>query len=575
MAETTTAVTGLSFEARDAGAGAVADKLGHSFQKLHDVTEKARAKIGEFGRDAAMGALASVGLGFGLHSLFEKATEANSEMARVTKSVAGVQYAFQGWRPGLTSLDKMNYSMQQGADNAEKLHAIGLKLRAPIDDMAATYNQVAAVGFGRLRMSQEGVLDLTEKITAASKVYGISGVEAIEKVHRTLLTGTVSQRDVSGFSETLREALGVTKKGQHLTPDEIMRRVQKGLGDMVPAARRMGDSMEGSLFEAKMLVDQMLRDLTGPMFKEQTKSLSEWVQKIRTVREDGKSILQVYGEKLAGAFDKLKSVTAFIVDHWKTLLALYATSKFSTAMSGWAGNAAAASAATIGAGVGNVLKPSLASTTSKLAGLASKVALVTEGMAAYYGVLQIAWSYGEKLGDMMAKQSPQLDKGLLGASPRAMAQYAQMAGFENNSAALTKAFAEMSAEDQNKWAEKLGAAKTRELVTGGGPGGGYGTFVERTATPEALADAFGKSVARELMLMRTPDVLMDKGNMLSWGPGGPNMPKRAPQGNININNLTITQDFREADPDRVFHKVSAEISQLGHGSSRFHIASGV
>jgi hypothetical protein len=82
MAETTTAVTGLSFEARDAGAGAVADKLGHSFQKLHDVTEKARAKIGEFGRNAAMGALASVGLGYGLHSLFEKATEANSEMAR-------------------------------------------------------------------------------------------------------------------------------------------------------------------------------------------------------------------------------------------------------------------------------------------------------------------------------------------------------------------------------------------------------------------------------------------------------------------------------------------------------------
>ena len=58
---------------------------------------------------------------------------------------------------------------------------------------------------------------------------------------------------------------------------------------------------------------------------------------------------------------------------------------------------------------------------------------------------------------------------------------------------------------------------------------------------------------------------------------GPNRNKTVPRGHgdINIQNLTITQDFKEADPDRVFHRVTNEISGLANSPGKGRLSTGM
>ena len=101
MSENTTSVEGLVFTAKDETSN-VTDKIGKSFERLHHAAEGAREKVGEFAKSSATGALASIGLGFGLHALFDKAKEVNLEMAGLSKKIGGAQFAFRGWAPGLS-----------------------------------------------------------------------------------------------------------------------------------------------------------------------------------------------------------------------------------------------------------------------------------------------------------------------------------------------------------------------------------------------------------------------------------------------------------------------------------------
>lgn len=607
MTEHTTKVEGLAFTAKDE-ASATADKIGASFERIHHSAERAREKVGEFARHAATGALASVGLGFGLHSIYEKAKEANLEMSHVIKSVAGAQFAFQGWKVGTSQLDKMSYSLRQATENTERLEEMELKLRTPLEELGQTYNQVAVIGFGKLGMSQKGVLELTEKITAASKVYGISGVEAIEKIQRVLLTGHVSARDVTGLGEMLRESLGQTKKGQHLSPDELMKRMSKGLGDMVPVAQKLGEGMSGSMFEAEKLVEKMLEDLGGPLFKEQSKALSEWVQKIRTVKEDGKSIIAIYGEQIASAFQTIKSATGFIVDHWKSLIAIFAASKLAGMMSGFAGKAAslgagagglaagAVGAMTVNAGVVNVnstgvagkigaemagsLRPSMNETIGKFAGMASKALMVTEALGGLYVAADGLAQYID------SKQTEELGKGRGAAS-----LLTSVHNFERAAVAMRdqgKAGEQSAAASMKSAFESIGL-KPGQKATAAGVGGMLEGLPSDIAAkmvnelhylmPETVKHARAediKMMPKEFGLQIATAMNEFMARFAAGESASPNI-RKVPrgQGDINIQNLNITQDFKEADPDRVFHRVTNEIGNLANSPGKGRLAVGM
>ena len=612
MSENSTHVEGLEFHASDVNASAVADKIGAAFQRLHHTAEIAKEKVGEFAHHAAMGALASVGLGLGLHSIFEKATEANMEMARITRNVAGAQFAFQGWKPGISAVDRMTYSMRQGAEVAHELHEQGLKLRQPIEAMSAIYSGTAALGFSKLGMNQKEVLDLTEKMAAAAKVYGISGEEAVSKVTRALIRGKVSERDVSGFAIQMREWLGQgdgpVKKGQKLKPEEIMKRIENGMKGMVPAAQALGQGMAGSMFEAKMMVDEMLRDLSGPLFKEQSASLAEWVQKLRAVKEDGKSILETYGEKIAGAFRAIKDTTVFIVSHWKILLGMFAASKLANTFAGMAAKGGAAAGhgvagalgavgamnvtasvvnvngAAVGAAVGAAMQPATASLGGKLAGLASKTFMAAEALGGLYVAAEGLATWID------SKQTESLSKGrnaaaLLTAthsferSIKSLQSGRGAEGRETATASMRNAFSAMGMKQGQKFtAEGVGgmlAALPKETALALVNQMSYlmPQMVHKT-TEGGLATApteIGREIAAAMNEYSQALFAGEK----EFDPNKRKVPKGA--GDIHIGNLTITQDFKEADPDRVFHKVTNEIAGLASspGTSKFHIRGGI
>lgn len=638
MTENVTKVEGLAFTAKDE-ASATAEKIGASFEKIHHAAEGARQKVGDFARNAATGALASVGLGFGLHAVYEKAKEANLEMDRVRKSVAGAQFAFQGWRPGLSELDKMGHSIKQAAENTERLEDMELKLRTQLEEIGQTYNSVASVGFGRLHMSQKGVLDLTEKITAASKVYGIGATEAIETVNRALVTGTI--RGIGPFQIALREALDLEhhkggKRGKKLTTDEMFARMDKTLAGMVPVAQKFGDNMSGSMFQAEALVSKMLEDLGGPLFREQTKSLGEWVQKLRTVKEDGKSIMALYGEKIAGAFQTIKEATGFIVEHWKLLLGLYATSKFASFVSGYAGKASgggiAGSAGAVGgtlgsmsvtAGVVNVnsagvatkigtemtkiMRPSLSDTVGKFAGVASKALMVTEALGGLYVAAQglASWvdsQHNESLQKqrnaaalITATRSFERSMTTLQESrktseearklPWLDAKSRQQLAVEVLSGARASAIASMkSAFDA--MGMKQGQRFTAEGIGGmlaGLPADVAAQMVNKLSA--AMPEMIHKTTAGGLELTPAESAREIANAMNEYASKlfsteaitSPNVARKVPRGNgdINIHNLTITQDFKEADPDRVFHRVTNEISNLANTPGKGRLSVGM
>ena len=617
MSENTTNVEGLVYTAKDEASG-VAEKIGHSFERVQHAAESAKEKIGEFAHHAAMGALASVGLGFGLHSLFEKATEANMEMARVNKTVAGAQYAFQGWKPGISSLDRMTYSMRQSAEIGEKLHHQALELREPIEQMGRIYNSVAAIGFGRLGMSQKGVLDLTEKLAAASKVYGVSAEEAVSTVNRALITGNI--RAVGPFGIALRDALDIEhhkggKKGAKLSPAQMFERMDKTLQGMVPAARMMGDNMAGSITEAKMLVDEIVRDLSGPLFREQTKSMSDWVQKIRSVREDGKSIMQIYGEKIASGFKLIKDVSGTIAEHWKLIAASMLAAKTSAmflggsaALGGLGGGAfggagGAASAMGIGelmwgrqlrGSMGELIMDSrsfstrLNTATGGLGNFAGKLLAAAPALTALYVAADKAADWINERHDKQIDAATKIDidtfnklrehpVGTGEAHPgKALEAYLAMTGLGGKGGvdlrSATETFSAMDESSREAWANRLGS-KLTEFVTAQGFGGGFQTKLN--TDPEALAKLFGESVADTLMrespLFGKGLGVLAGGDMTTWGQGvdSPNIRKHPGRGDTIINGgVHITQDFKEAAPNQVFHRVLNDIQDLVNAPSK-------
>ena len=598
--ENTTAVESIEFRAKDLGASAIGDKLSHAFERLHHASEGAREKIGEFGKHAAIGMLGAMGVGYGLHAMADKAKEANLELERVRRSIAGSHFAFLGWKAGISSVDKMKISLGEAADVTERLATMGHKLRVPLESLGTAYNSMASIGFSRLGLSQERVISLTEKMAAAARVYGVSTEEATYNVTRALLTGNT--RAVGPFGIALRNALGIGPGGKHhkaaLGTEEMLKRIEKQFGDIVPAAQLMGQNMEGSLEDLRATTSELFRDLTGKTFAQGTKGLSDWATKLREMREDGRSMMSIYGDKLASAFESMKSATGFMADHWKAIAAVWGASKLANLVGGWggAGKAAAGVGGIAGAMAGTMtihaakvdvyasaqgmfgpaasalekeaassLRPSMAETTNRMLGMASRACMVTEALGALYVGAEGLSKYLLGLQDQQIATSA--------AAPRTMTALTSGA----------KAFS--SAMNERSTAETMGHLKTAFGAYGLKPGQNLSAATIanelRAMAPELAAKqiamygikgASAKSVQGAGFVEESAGRIAAALNglaaqLLAAGVGKDAHAPLPRQPKINIGTLNITQEFKEADPDRVFHKVIGEVNNMARNPS--------
>ena len=597
MTENTTQVEGLDFTVQD-HTSAPTEKMTRSVEQFHSAVDRTTQKLSSLGHSTAMTALGAVGLGIGFHAIAEKARDANTELEQAAKRIAGVQYTFGGWEKGISGQQKWNESLERGREIVERLQGSESKLKMDAAELADIYKSSTAVS-ERYGLSQDRQIDYTEKLAAAQKVLGTNAESASMVIGRAAITGKLKGFD--DFSKTLRFAVGDLKAFSKLGEEKRFEKLQKAMGDLMPAAEGMGKGLKGSLFDIRQSVEDLTRDLTGPVFREVTKEIGAWAEHVTRVQEGGKSITRDYGQKLVTVFGYLKDTTSFIADHWKSIALIFGASKLvgmTEGLAAWgkkggAGGIAGAAAGAAGAvgtmqvraGIVNIdssgaaglgkpaaealatsLRPSMAETVGRFASVAGKALMVTEALGALYiGAEGLA-----RLLD--AQQSKQLEQQR--AAPRAMD--ALTAGAKAMSSAL----------NERSVKETFGHLKSSFDAYGMKIGQGHLSAASiaaelRSMAPETAAKQLGmfglkgvsaKSVQgagfideaagrvatllngfADQLLKAYPD-LAKSGAAVS----------RKADINQTIQHLEIHPDFKDANPDRIWHKLTNEVMDIAH-----------
>jgi hypothetical protein len=524
-----------------------------------------------------------------------KAGEANLELENSAKKIAGVQYTFGGWKKGTTGQEKWNESLQTGTEIVAKLEASEGKLKMTRGELADIYKSTYALG-ARHNLNQEQQIDLTEKFGAVQKVLGVNAEFAATQVYRMATTGRA--RGFDDFSKKMKESVGDLKAFGKLSEEKRFQKLKAAMGDLMPAAEGMGKGIAGSMFDVRKSIDELTRDLTGPVFKEVTKDFSEWAHELGKVREGGQSAAAEWGGKLVTAFGYLKDATAFIADHWKTIAGIFVATKFTGAMQGVAGvfgasaaaggaggaaggvagvmnvkagtvnvsgSTAAALGSTTAAAIGDKLKPSLSDTVGKFTNVAARAGMVTEALGGLYiGLDALAkWALSKQDEGMAKQASAPRAMNALTAGAKAMSSALHEGSVEKTFSHLKAAFQAYGLKpgqslDRNTVAGELRAMQPELAAKQIAMYGIKGASAKNVQAPGMLEEAAGRITT---LLNNFAAQLLVGNPSLADGKNGRALAGKAVT-NINVAHLEITQDFKQADPDRVFHNVPRDIVDM-------------
>lgn len=306
------------FTAKDAGFGAALAKLSHGFTDVHHKLEGMRERIGEFRREQGLTTVAALGLGYGIGSWVDKIKEANAEFGHNQKGIAGMLAGSLAFKSGTDEVEKYNRSLVLSKDITQELDDTAARFNMQLDDTAASYKSVMTAT-SAMGLTQKQVMELTEDSIATAKRYGEAGERSATAIARALQTGTV--RGFEPFDIKLRSVLGNMKK---LNQAQRFEHIEKALRGSMQIADAMSGGISGALGRAQHVVQDLLRDATGPLFKEIAKSLEAWSKHIRDIGKDGKPMVEMFGEKLVKAFHILQDVSKFIREHWVAIGAVFA-----------------------------------------------------------------------------------------------------------------------------------------------------------------------------------------------------------------------------------------------------------
>ena len=614
MSENTTHTERVRITVDDA-ASASLNKIQSAFHGVSHSAETVGDKVKEFAHHAALGALGGVGLSLGFEAIADKAKEANLEQEHASQKIAGVGFAFTNWKAGTSAVEKWSESMEDAHEVLEKLEESEGKLKITRADLAQIYSSSYAIG-ARYNQSQEQMLDLTEKLGAAQKVLGVDASMASMIMARGAMTGTLGVRDA--FSRMVRGNLGDMKAFHKMTEVQRFERMKKAMGDLVPAAQEMGKTMEGAMFDINKDVSQAFRDLTGPLFAEKTKSLREFAKHITEIQANGKSIMQEYGEKLVTAFHMMQKATAFIADHWKLIAASWLAMKAGGGLAGLAGGMA-----TGGIGLGtaavdymSTFRLGVNGSTASLATFAGKLVMGVGALAGFYVALQGGakmldeWQTGKINREARWGAGSGLSGSEGSRAARKMEAFIGQLNGEGFQTDYKDARANVAAKvSVVRQGERVLPQAGRELGAFGSPGAhhfrsyhlpdrvwmatakeamtayqaAYGTDVvskagvnragareafetmsedarmrqlsglglPSTATGEQFVSKLDEMV--KLLIGLLPTVEKEKRKVTDMKPPV-----------TNIGHVSITQEFKEADPDRVFHKIVRDIDAIAN-----------
>ena len=373
------------------------------------------------------------------------------------------------------------------------------------------------------------------------------------------MSGTA--RGWDDFNKRLREIIGNQKTFKKLSEEQRFEKLRKGMGDLMPAAIGMGEGMAGAMFDIREAVEDITRDLTGPLFKEQTKSLREWAKNITRIREDGKSIAAEYGQKLVSAFHTLKDITAFLLDHWKTLAVIWGSMKFASWMGGAGGAGGTGGVIGLGTAIGG--------TTGKLVAFTGKLGLAAAALTGWYLLLKGGATALDEWQTKNIQEGARWGAGsaLEGSTGKAAARHMESFRGMLNGEGFQTDYKDAMAKAKEAFISYQAAYGT-DIISRSGVERGQALSAWGTMTPEARekqATALGlaSSATGEQFVNKLDEMVKLLAGLLPSVAKStdPHVNKKGDHV-TNIGHVTITQEFKESDPDRVFHKAINEIDHM-------------
>lgn len=529
-----------TFTAKDLNYTSVVGKISHGF-------EHAQEKLKDFRRETGMTTLGMLGLGYGLTSWVEHTKEANAEFANTQKSIAGLLAGSLEFAKGTSEIERYNRSLALSNDITHELDETSGRFVQPLESVAAAYRGILTAT-APLHLAQKQVMDLTEESIATSKRFGVDGERSALAIARALQTGTV--RGFEPFDQKLRQTLGNMNK---LTQAQRFEHIQRALKGSMDIADAMSGGIGGALTRARHVVDDLIRDATGPVFKEVAKDLQAWSKHIREVKENGKPLIDVFSTKLVDGFHAIKEASRFIHEHWIAIAALYGGMKLTTGAGGIAESLG---------GIGGMFGAS----TKGIQAFTAKLGAATAGL----GLFAVAIAAAVEFLDKRDKQSIQSQLGAKAAVGAAgiighlvdkagalglNAQQLKIAGKQIDElrhsgvigakgldkAALAYHLGELSQSEQEDIASKYGIAR-------GGMTSETGEHFDAELTGK-IADAVEKQL--QPLLTVYPDLLSKFADKASAAANDKLLKTTGPP-QYNIHQLNLIQKFEDQDPDRIF-----------------------
>lgn len=542
MAEENVQVERIKIVAEDlasAPSAAAARGFAHAGQAASGLGQR----LASLRSNALMLAASATGLGLGFGAIARQAVGANRELDKTTKSLAAVQFGMQQWDKKLSTVERMNHAMREGKEVVERLEAAEEKLAVPMEELAATYRSLATAGFGRLRMSQTQMNELFDKTAAAAKAVGVNGQTAAMTITRAMMSGTI--RGVDPFSAKLKEAAGSLKG---LSAPQIYARISRGLDSLAPAAEIMATGFDAALFRLQDFIGDTLRDVGMPVFNHIAQTIEKWKKHLEAAKANGRDLVKEFGEKLLSGFKAIERLSSLIVDHWKILAGIWAANKglnlLSSGASGLAGMAAAKTAAA---------PTGMAGVAAKLSGFASSLTVATTAAYALGKAFEFwidkkgvefveAKDRGQKLNTFLQAAAEKIKAG---KDREGLAQLRQIPGLVKGNQLDVAAFRSIFKDAEHK--------DKRAFVDTIAGKGSFAQGLSHNAAVVEIAETFRRLVATA---QRPIDI---------YGPS-PDLKSPHPVTKAPVTNFTgdifITQDFKDADPDRVFVKFKSDMEGL-------------
>lgn len=302
-----------------------AEKMKGDLDKVRGSVHKFRDSIKETGKSMAMMGLGAVGFGFGFGAVAHKILDANMELDAMGDQIAGTLYAFRQWREGVDESLAIDRSIEDAAVNVEKLEKISTRMAIGAQDVAWAYQNLAGPALQTFGRSEADLMRLTEGATAAMTVFQRPATEVTAIIRNLLENKRLSKADP--LSVKLRSFLGDAKAIKAMNPQELFDKTALALEKLGPAADKLTADIDGQMFRLKKSLTETIRGAGGATMTylgERVQKLNEYLSE---TNESGKTVAQVWGDRILSGVKKVEKVLMFVKDNWKAIAMVVAAIK--------------------------------------------------------------------------------------------------------------------------------------------------------------------------------------------------------------------------------------------------------